>query len=164
MKTIVNDDYGNSLIYQGGTVYLEGNPSGSAQQYYDQASQLAKAGKGDAAAGGDWKPLGVFALVQGSQADATQVLQLVVNGAGLIGGTFTNALTGAVLPVKGSADKQAQRAAWTVGDNASTFYEAGVFNLTQDTAPCLVHMGPGATQTWLLVRLPSPGGEQGSDN
>ncbi len=34
--------------------------------------------------------------------------------------------------------------------------ETGLSNLTQDTAPVLVHFDEGQTQQWLLVRLPEP--------
>jgi hypothetical protein len=34
--------------------------------------------------------------------------------------------------------------------------EAGLQNLTQDVASCLVHFGTDTTQTWLLVRLKQP--------
>jgi hypothetical protein len=34
--------------------------------------------------------------------------------------------------------------------------EAGLKNLTEDVASCLVHFGTDTTQTWLLVRLKDP--------
>jgi hypothetical protein len=34
--------------------------------------------------------------------------------------------------------------------------ETGIVNLTQDTAPALVHFDDGSTQQWLLVRLDKP--------
>jgi len=65
-------------------------------------------------------------------------------------------LTGSNLKVQGSVDKQTQRAAWTVGDNKDTIYEAGIYNLTKDEAPVLVHFGKDRTQQWMLVRLKQP--------
>jgi hypothetical protein len=94
--------------------------------------------------------------VQPSDSTATQILQLAVNGKGTIGGNYTNALTNTVLTIKGSVDKKTQRAAWTIGDNKTTVYEAGLYNLTQKQATCLIHTGPDSTQQWLLVRLPPP--------
>jgi len=34
--------------------------------------------------------------------------------------------------------------------------EAGIFNLTNDSAPALLHFADGQTQQWLLVRLEEP--------
>jgi hypothetical protein len=34
--------------------------------------------------------------------------------------------------------------------------ETGIVNLTEDTAPALVHFEDGQTQQWLLVRLEEP--------
>jgi hypothetical protein len=52
-------------------------------------------------------------------------------------------------------DEQTQRAAWRAvdGTNANVIMETGLFNLTQDQAPALVHFGPEQTQNVLLVRL-----------
>ena len=32
--------------------------------------------------------------------------------------------------------------------------ETGLSNLTQDTAPALIHFADGQTQQWLMVRMP----------
>jgi hypothetical protein len=40
-------------------------------------------------------------------------------------------------------------------------YEAGLYNLTREQAPCLVHTGADGTRQWLLVRLAQPGQGQG---
>ena len=34
--------------------------------------------------------------------------------------------------------------------------ETGLSNLTQDTAPALIHFTDGQTQQWLMVRIPEP--------
>ena len=34
--------------------------------------------------------------------------------------------------------------------------EAGIFNLTKDTAPALIHFADGQSQQWLLVHLDEP--------
>ncbi|MBV8277593.1 MAG: mu-protocadherin-cell-suface protein, partial [Verrucomicrobia bacterium] len=52
--------------------------------------------------------------------------------------------------------KKTQRVAWKIGSNSSTVIEAGLKNLTEDVASCLVHFGTDTTQTWLLVRLKDP--------
>lgn len=38
--------------------------------------------------------------------------------------------------------------------------ETGINNLTQDTAPALVHFAGGQTQQWLMVRLEEPATSQ----
>ena len=53
----------------------------------------------------------------------------------------------------GSVDKQTQRVAFTVGDNKDTVVETGLYNLTKDEAPALIHVGKDKTEQWLLVRL-----------
>ena len=40
-----------------------------------------------------------------------------------------------------------------VGDNKSNLIETGLYNLTKDEAPALVHVGDGKTEQFLLVRL-----------
>jgi hypothetical protein len=54
------------------------------------------------------------------------------------------------------ADKKTQRAAWTVVGKTRPIVETGIANLTQDTAPALVHFADGQTQQWLMVRLEEP--------
>jgi hypothetical protein len=34
--------------------------------------------------------------------------------------------------------------------------ETGLYNLTKDEAPALIHFGPDRTEQWLLVRLKNP--------
>ena len=43
-------------------------------------------------------------------------------------------------------DKKTQRAAWTVGDNKENVIETGIYNLTKDEAPALVHFGKDKTE------------------
>ncbi|MBL9124561.1 MAG: hypothetical protein JNG90_13080, partial [Planctomycetaceae bacterium] len=51
-------------------------------------------------------------------------------------------------------------AAWTVGDNKATVYETGIYNLTKDQTPVLIHFGKDRTQQWLLVRMKQPDSAQ----
>ena len=78
-------DYGNNVTYQGDQVYYGDQPVATADQYYQQASDIAKA---PAAApdpqSDDWLPLGVFSLIQGDQSDTNTMFQLAVNKAGVI--------------------------------------------------------------------------------
>jgi hypothetical protein len=53
-------------------------------------------------------------------------------------------------------DKKTQWVAWKIGSNSNTVIEAGLQNLTEEVASCLVHFDTDTTQTWLLVRLKDP--------
>ena len=52
-----------------------------------------------------------------------------------------------------------QRVVWVVTGKTSPIMETGIFNLTKDEAPALLHFADGQTQQWLLVRLEEPEGE-----
>ena len=48
-----------------------------------------------------------------------------------------------------------------IGNNKTKVFETGIYNLTRDQTPVLVHFPMGNTQQWLLVRIdkPKPQGE-----
>lgn len=153
-------DYGNTVTYQGNNVYVNGQDAGTSEEYYNQASQLATTGADASVSdqGGDWMPLGVFALSQsGSDTkDAAATIQLAVNKQGILRGNFTDTKSGQTQVIQGSIDKKTQRAAFSVGDDQTDVYETGLYNLTKDEAPLLRHLGKDQTQQWLMVRLKQP--------
>ena len=57
--------------------------------------------------------------------------------------------------------EQSQRLAFTVGDNTTNVVETGLYNLTKDEAPALLHFGQERTEQWLLVRLKNPDASEG---
>jgi len=156
-------DYGTNVTYDGDEVYYGDQPYASADDYYQQAVDIANNAPATGDTEGEWKPLGVFGLVQGDQDSASAVFQLATNKQGAIAGNFADSLTGSTMQVHGSVDQKTQRAAWTVGDNKDTVYEAGIVNLTKEQAPVLVHFGKDRTQQWLLVRLKQPDQAQQPD-
>ena len=97
--------------------------------------------------------LGVFGMSHEQHNKANLILQLAVNKDGIIRGNYTATVTDDTKPVQGSVDKKTQRAAWTIGDNTKNVFESGIYNLTQDEAPMLVHYGKDKTEQWTLVRL-----------
>jgi hypothetical protein len=97
--------------------------------------------------------LGVFALTKGNQANSIVTIQLAVNKQGVIRGNYTDTATDKTMVIQGAVDKQTQRVAFTVGDNKSNLIETGLYNLTKDEAPALVHVGSDETDQYLLVRL-----------
>ena len=111
---------------------MNGDSVGTQEQYAKQAITIADTGKqAEASKEEEWLSLGVFAMVQGEQADANDLFQLAVNKDGIIRGNYYNALGDTTLPVYGAVDKKTQRAAWTVGDKKEPIYEAGIANLTK---------------------------------
>lgn len=103
-----------------------------------------------------WLPLGVWALTQQEQGDANMFMQFSVDRNGLLAGAYKNILTGDEQPIVGQLDKTTQRMAWHVGEATQTVYETGLNSMEGDVASVFVHFGGEQTQTWLLVRLPSP--------
>jgi uncharacterized protein (TIGR03000 family) len=148
-------DYGSSIVYQGDQVYMDDQPGPTAADYYQQAVDLADSAPPPPREEKEeeWRPLGVFALVQGDQTDPTAVFQLAVNKAGIVRGNYSNTHTDTTLPVRGAVDRKTQRVSWIVGDKKSTVYDTGLYNLTKDQAPLLIHLGKERTEQWLLVRI-----------
>jgi hypothetical protein len=157
----VDYDYGSNVVFQNNFVYVNGQNVAPASDYAQQAISLAEQGQQSTPpANEEWKPLGVFALVQGDEKSSNNVFQLAVDQQGNIRGNYYDGLMDTTTPVYGSVDKNSQRAAWTIGKKNDRVFEAGIYNLTQDQTPCLVHVGKDKTQQWLLVRLQNPPGQQ----
>ena len=87
-------DYGSNVVYEGDTVYVNGDSVGTQEQYAQQAITIADTGKqAQATKEEEWLSLGVFAMVQGERTDSNDLFQLAVNKAGTIRGNFYNALS-----------------------------------------------------------------------
>ncbi len=84
------------------------------------------------------------------------MFQLAINKQGILRGNFQDSADNITEPIQGSADLKTQRVAFTVGDKTSTIIETGLYNLTKDEAPVLIHFGQDRTEQWLLVRLKNP--------
>ena len=81
------------------------------------------------------------------------MFQLAVNKDGIIRGNYYNTGDNNDQQVDGSVDKKTQRVAWVVEDKKNIIFDTGLYNLTKDETPVLVHMGKVKTEQWLLVRL-----------
>jgi hypothetical protein len=150
-------DYGNNVTYEDNSVYMNGENVGTAEQYYDQAATLASSGAAaEAPSDGEWLPLGVFALTKPDVPKSDVTIQLAVNKQGVLRGNYTDTDTNKNQVIQGSVDKQSQRVAFTVGDNAKNIVETGLYNLTKDEAPCVIHFAADRTEQWLLVRMQKP--------
>ena len=64
--------------------------------------------------------------------------------------------------IEGMVDKESQHATWVVSGRTSPIMETGIYSLTKDDAPALLHFEDGQTQQWLLVRLDDP--KEGADS
>lgn len=162
----------SNVTYEGPNVYVNGNPAGTQDQYYDQAQQLASVGQqyvdptaataapssSGGSANSQWQPLGVFSLAQKGQTQSSMLFQLAINKDGIVRGNYMNQLTNEQDQVYGSLDKKTQRISFTIGQNSSnpTVFDTSLADMTKDDAPVLVHYGPSNTQAMMLVRLPAP--------
>jgi len=159
----VSYNYGDTVYYQGDTVYQGDEVIATAGEYTQQAETIAASAPEVAPAEADWMPLGVFALSQDGQPSGpapSLFLQLAISKEGIIRGMLNNTATGKTQDIEGMADKASQRCAWTVAGQSRPIMETGISNLTQDTAPSLVHFADGQTQQWLMVRLEEPAAQQ----
>jgi hypothetical protein len=150
-------DYGSTVLIQNNNVYVNGEDTGTAQQYATQATNLATEGQtAPAATTEEWKAIGVYGLVQGDQKNSNNIFELAINKAGIIRGNFYDGLLDHSSPVYGALDKKTQLAAWTIGKNTDRVFEAGIYNLTQPECSCLLHIGTQETDQMLLVRIEQP--------
>lgn len=155
--------YGDNVYYRDNYVYYNQTPMYTVDQYVRQAEAIATSVPPLDPAALEWLPLGVFALVRDGEAsgpEPTMFLQLAVSREGIISGTLHNTLTDRADSIEGMVDQQSQRAAWVIVGQERPIMETGINNLTQDTAPLLIHYADGATQQWLLVRLEQPPQEE----
>ena len=151
--------YGNNITYQNDNVYYGSQPEATTAAYYTQAQTLAQSvpiTEEETKEESNWKPLGVFSMVQGQQQNTTTMFQLAVNKNGAIKGTYYNPLTSETKPVTGAVDKKKGRASWIIAGDKNVVYDTGLYNLLQKQSQMLVHYGKDKTQQWTLVRLEQP--------
>ena len=149
-------DYGANVNCVNGTVTLNNQPIGTAEEFSQQAASLAQTGAdANVQASDEWMPLGIFAMVRNEQQHPQMIFQFAINKQGIVRGNFTDEVTEHTQPIQGAADPKTQRMAWTVGDHTTAVMEAGLSNLADGEAPALIHKN-GKTDHWLLVRLQQP--------
>ncbi len=160
-------DYGQggNVVYQNNTVYINGQQVATADEFAQSAAELATVDppKDEREAEQvEWLPLGTFA-VSSSEKDVepTRVIQLAVSKEGIISGTLYNTQTDQADTIQGQVDKEPQRVAFRIGQSDSIVVETGLYNLTQEEAPALVHFGTDRVENWLLVRLEQEGDDAG---
>jgi hypothetical protein len=161
-------DYGQggNVYYENNMVYVDGQEVGTPQDFAASAAALATVEPPtteEQADNADWMPLGTFA-VSSNQKDAnpTRVVQFAVNKSGIVSGTLYNETTDEAQTVLGQVDKETQRVALRVGESEDIVVETGLYNLTQNEAPVMIHFGPDRVESWLLVRLEQPKDQGGT--
>jgi hypothetical protein len=150
---------GGNVYYENNTVYVDGQAAGTPEQYAEQAFEHVEAAPPpDQVEQDEWLPLGVFVLTREDVDDSNTMLELAVNRQGVLAGTYYNESTDASRPLKGTVDPQSQRAVvgFADGRNTDVALETGIYNLTQEEAPSLLHHGTEQSIPALLVRLPAP--------
>lgn len=164
----VNDWVGggwNYPLYYGDSAYYGGYAQPTVVTNYQEyqpvqtapTTQQPSYAKQEAAApSSEWMLLGDF-IVANSAKEAPYsniFLQLALKKSGEIGGTYYNATSDQARQLVGMVDKEKQEAVFLLSDKAdSPLVTAGLFNLTEDVAPILVHFTDGTQQNWVMVRL-----------
>jgi len=155
-------DYGGNVTYEDETVYYGDQPVATAEQYYTEAEQIADSGQ--TAQNEEWLPLGVYAVItEPTQTQTDKVIQLAVNKDGVIRGNLHDALADKVIPIIGAVDKKTQRVAVKMEGNDAIVMETGLYNLTNDEVPVLVHFSADRQEGRTLIRLKQPE-EQGQQS
>lgn len=154
-------DYGTggNVTFVDNRVFIGGDDIASTAEFAESAAALATVdppANEQEAENAEWLPLGTFALSTNEKdKEPSRVVQLAVNKQGIISGTMFNYETEQTQAIQGKVDKDTQRVAFRIGDKDNVVAETGLYNLTQDEAPLLVHYGPQKHENYLLVRLES---------
>jgi hypothetical protein len=172
---------GESSSYSGGDTIIVNGESQPAEQYAEQATDIADnytelaqdvaappapQTPEEAAApvpedvqsqiAQDWMPLGLYGITEeNSTADPTRFVQLVVSKTGAVNGTLHDLTADTSTPVQGAVDPKSQRVVWKV-DNTDTTMETGLYNLTQSETPILEHQGTTKTRQLMMARIEDP--------
>ncbi len=107
--------------------------------------------------GSDWLPMGTFAVLRAGEdaedAEVKNVIQLATNKTGQIRGNYFSEEGDDARQLVGAVDSKSQRVALRFADDEKTVMECGLWNLTQDSVPLLVHLNENDTEQVTLIRL-----------
>ena len=149
--------YGSNIVYRDHIVYIDDVRYVTADEFYGQAWHLAhtpvvieEISKSE----DDWLSLGTFAVYkEETEKDTGLLIQLAANKNGQILGNIVDEAADKVWMVSGAVEPETQRVAFRLDGDDELVYECGLWNLTQDTAPMLVHLGTEEQAHWTLIRL-----------
>ncbi len=159
-------DYGSggNVTVQNNQVTIGGQTVATADEFAQSAADLATVqppASEEQADQTEWLPLGTFALsTDQSDVEPSRVVQLAVDRTGIIAGTMYNRDTDQADAIQGRVDKETQRVAFRFGESDQVVAETGLYNLTQDEAPLLVHFGKDRVENYILVRLDPPNDQE----
>jgi hypothetical protein len=142
-----------------GAIYYdeEGDPINISPQdsAYAQPTQQPVREPAAQPSASNWLPLGVFALARNLEQtkDTGMFLQLALSRDGTIGGTYYNAAQDRAYSINGQLDPSTQKVVWTSSKPNSPVASTGIYNLTQDSTPVILHFSDGSQQTWTMLRL-----------
>lgn len=109
----------------------------------------------------DWLPMGTFTFLdEAGRQDEHILIQLATNKEGLIRGNYVDEATDTVRQIVGAVDPKTQRVALQFTDDDELVLECGLWNLTQDTVPLLIHVDKNRTEERTLVRLQDSAGSE----
>ena len=160
-------DYGTggNVVIQDNSVYINEQEVASVEDYAQSAAALATVPPPESkeeAEEMEWMPLGTFAVVTNKEEEEpATVIQLAVSKNGIVSGTLYNRVKDDTRSIQGQVDKETQRVAFRIADSDNVVMETGLYNLTQEEAPVMVHYGTETIKYYLFVRLENPEGEQG---
>lgn len=151
---------GGNVVFRDNRVYIGGEMIATTEQFAMSAADLATVPPPESweiADQAEWMPLGTFALSTGEHdVDPTMLLQLAVDRQGIVSGTMFNTETDLAQTIQGRVDPETQRVAFRIGESDGVVAETGLYNLTQDESPLLIHFGPDDSEVYLLIRLEEP--------
>ncbi len=151
---------GGNVNFIDNRVFISGADVGSTEEFAQSAAELATVSPpedDEEIEEMDWMALGTFAVsTSEKEGEPSRFVQLAVSQTGLISGTLFNQQTDVSQTVLGQVDQQTQRVAMRLGEDDNVVIETGLYNLTLEEAPVLVHFGPDKYEFFLLVRMDAP--------
>ncbi len=136
---------GGNVVFNDNRVFISGVDVGSVDEFAQSAAELATVPPPDDISEVDateWMPLGTFAVSTSElEGEPTRFVQLAVSQQGIVTGTYFNSQTDVSQTVLGQVDRETQRVAMRLGEDEDLVIETGLYNLTLDEAPVLVHFG-----------------------
>ena len=145
-------DYSTTVVNEAPT-YDDASTTESVDQQTPVAANVAT--DDQAADGGDWLSLGVYALEPPAGGEK-ELMQLAVSKAGEIKGVYYNADDNLSENITGTVDRATQEATWNVVSTPELQFSASLKTLTSSTGEVNVTAPNGVNQTWFTARLQEP--------
>lgn len=149
-------DYSTTVVNEAPT-YEDDSTAESVDQQSPIAANVAT--DDQAADGGDWLSLGVYAL-EPPAGGQKELMQLAVSKAGEIKGVYYNADDNLSENITGTVDRATQEAKWNVVSTPELQFSASLKTLTSPTGEVNVAAPNGVQQTWFTARLQEPTQQQ----